>query len=596
MPPILPPPGDSAPVRNGQTLSQQALAAQTALLPYALVAFALGAPIFIWAGSYAPNAPWMGVVGLSAAAAWAVFYGVVDWLKRPAAQNLTRRARVHLLSGLLWAGVTAEMAAFAYYAGPVREPLLLISVAAAAICIFFTAPWLPAILIVAPAAAIGPLVAIQLSPERGQLWPQALGAVALTLALVLILNRTLRSQFELAAEREALITERARKMDEQQRLARSKSDLISTLSSEIRHGLTGVVHVLAAAAGGGRAAPSREQLAAALEAANELIGVLDTTLDSETAESGKLAVEARAFDALPVVREVVAQLRPAAAAKGLEIAVHVDPELTGECGAAVADPARARQILVNLIGNAVKFTVRGRIEARVERGPDGRLSVEVADTGPGLSEAELAQAFEPFPRIARTCAGTPGAGLGLSLSRQLARLMGGEVSAHSAVGVGSCFKLILAYDPAAPRGRPQAVAEVAEPGRRGGRALRILAAEDDSLDAAMLRSVLEQLGHKVVQAADPRRALDLARSWEFDLAVVAARMTLNEGESLIAALPGALARAAPIVGLIGGDPDEAATCEEAGARVILRRPVAVGATARAIAEALGQDGAVRQVA
>jgi two-component system, sensor histidine kinase len=250
-------PGEPEPTRNGQNLTSQALAAQTALLPYTLVAFTVGLPIFVWAASYAPNAAWMGLVGLASAIAWAAFYAVVNWLKRPAAADLPRRARVHILSGLLWAGVTGEMAAFAHAAGPLGEPLLLISVAAAVVCIFFTASWLPAILIVAPAAAAGPLIAVYAHPQSGALAPQALGGVALALALVLILNRTLRGQFALAAEREALIAERARQMDEQRRLAQSKSDLIATLSHEIRHGLTGVVHVLAAAAGAAIADPAR---------------------------------------------------------------------------------------------------------------------------------------------------------------------------------------------------------------------------------------------------------------------------------------------------------------------------------------------------
>src|SRR6201999_4647526 len=101
-------------------------------------------------------------------------------------------------------------------------------------------------------------------------------------ALGLLVNRILRKQFTLAAEREALMAERAAQAAPARRLARSKSDLVATLSDEIRNGLSGVAHVLSAAAGrGGRAAPSREQLAAGLDAVNELLSVLDTTLDAE---------------------------------------------------------------------------------------------------------------------------------------------------------------------------------------------------------------------------------------------------------------------------------------------------------------------------
>ncbi|MDX9998823.1 MAG: hybrid sensor histidine kinase/response regulator [Phenylobacterium sp.] len=570
----------------GVSLPQQALEAQAALLPYALIAFVVGLPIFIWAGSYSPRAHMMLPVLLSFAVAWGVFYVVVNWLKTPAAADLDRRARVHILSGLMWAGACANIAIFADSAGPVREPLLLVSVAASALCIFFTATWLPAILIVAPAIAAGPMIAVYARPDGAQLAPQAAGAIALALALVLILNRILRRQFGLAAEREALIAERARQMDEQKRLAQSKSDLIATLSQEIRSGLTGVAHVLAAAAGGGRAAPTREQLAAALESANELIAVLDTTLDSETAEAGRLSVEVRPFDPVALAREALGQVRPAASAKGLEIGLHVDPELVeAETGAALADPARVRQILLALLSNAIRFTVRGRVEVRLEPGQSGRLGIEIADTGPGLSPEELAEAFLPFHRIARTSAGVPGAGLGLSLSRQLARLMGGEIEAHSAVGVGSRFRLEIAYDPSAPReraGPPEATPDMLRPQRR---TLRVLMAEDDSLDAAMLRSVLEKLGHKVVHAADARRALDLAKSCELDLAVVGGRMAHPDGEPLVAALKALDGRTLRVVAVIGGDAEEALECSRAGADVVLRRPVGVATAARAIAQA-----------
>ena len=145
----------------------------------------------------------------------------------------------------------------------------------------------------------------------------------------------------------------------------------------------------------------------ALDAANDLIAVLNTTLDSETAEAGRLAVDPRPIDVVALVRDLTLLHRPNAAAKGLELSVHVAPELTiAEAGAAIADALRARQILANLIGNALKFTLRGRVEARIELVSPNRIAIEVADTGPGLAPEELEAAFEPFNRIARTSAGT----------------------------------------------------------------------------------------------------------------------------------------------------------------------------------------------
>lgn len=586
---------DKTKTRGGSSVTQQALETQTSLLPYALAVFAVSLPLLVWAGSYASNAVWMTGTFAIFAIAWGVFYAAVNWLKEPQALNdLRKRGQIHIFCGLIWAAAVAQMAAFGDGAGPVRGELMLISVAAAVIVIFFTAPWLPSLLIVGSATAAGPLYFLLRDPADRTMANLAWGGIALALALALILNRILRRQFALAAEREVLIEDRDLRMDQARQLAQSKSDLVATLSHEIRNGLTGVAHVLASAVGqNGRSAPSREQLSAALDAANDLISVLNTTLDSETAEAGRLEVDTHAFDAVALIRDLVILNRPNAAARGLELSLHVASDLAGmESGATVADAHRARQILANLLGNALKFTVRGRVEARVELAGPGRLSIEIADTGPGLAKEELEQAFEPFNRIARTSAGTSGAGLGLSLSRQLARLMGGELSAHSAVGVGSCFRLELPFDASAlPERELEAPVELAAVLPEARQRMRVLIAEDDALNAAMLRAVIEQLGHQVVHAVDGQRALDLARVCEFDLLMIDGRMPNLDGPAAIAAIRELQGHNAgtPIVAVIGGDADEAQECSQAGADVVLRKPVSVAAVARAVADAVSID-------
>lgn len=570
------------------SLGQQALEAQAGLLPYALIAFAVSLPIYVWVGGHAPNAAWMSVSFVIFAIAWGVFYAVVNWLKEPAAQDVKRRARVQLMAGLIWAGATAQLAVFADAAGPLRDTLLMIALAAGVMCVVFTAPWLPSLLIVGPAAVAGPLLAISGRPGAPDTTHLAWGGTALAFALGLLVNRILRKQFTLAAERETLMAERSAQADAARRLARSKSDLVATLSDEIRNGLTGVAHVLAAAAGrGGRAAPSREQLAAGLDAVNELLSVLNTTLDAETAEAGHLSVQPQPIDLAGLCREVVLAHRTMASAKGLEIVLHMDPELvTAGSGAAIGDPQRVRQVLSALVGNAVKFTLRGRVEARISLGGPARLLVEVADTGPGLTDDELQIAFQPFQRIARTSAGVSGAGLGLTLARQLARLMGGELRAHSAVGVGSCFTFELPYEAAATvpvdEPPPNGLADPADRPR-----LRVLIAEDDSLAAASLRNGLEQLGHKVAQAADGRRAVELTRVCDFDVLMVAASASA-EGPKIMAEIRGlnGAAGRTPMVALIGGDPEEAAQSLAAGASAVLRKPFSMPALARALADAL----------
>jgi signal transduction histidine kinase/CheY-like chemotaxis protein len=566
-----------------------ALDAQTALLPYALGFFGISLPIFVWVGSFAADAFWMVASLVVFAINWGAFYAAVSWLRGEASQDLKRRARVQLLSGVLWAVSVCQLAAFANGAGAIRETLLLLTTAAAVVCVFFSATWLPALLITAPIAAAGPLLALFSRPESRNAGVMAWGAIALSLALALVLNRMIRRQHALAEAHERLIEERLQVLDAAERTARSKSDIVATLSHEIRNGLTGVTHVLAAAAGkGGRAAPSREQLNAALDAAQDLIAVLNATLDSETAESGRLAVDALPFEPIHLLRDLALLERPHAMAKGLELAVHVDPLLERRTqGAVLADAMRTRQIIANLLGNAVKYTVRGRIEVRVERRGD-LVAIEVADTGPGLSPEELEHAFEPFRRVERTGAGVNGAGLGLSLSRQLAHLMGGALEASSAVGVGSCFTLTLPFDETlqcAAETYEEASASSEAPG--APRSLRVLIAEDDALNAAMLRAILEQLGHQVVHAQNGQRAADLARIAEFDLLMLDGRMPVLDGPGAAAAvraLEGAN-RHMPIIAVIDGDADEARECMDAGADIVLRKPVSVAGVARAVADA-----------
>ena len=569
----------------------QSLDAQAALLRYALILFGIGLPIFVWAASFAPDRIW--VIGslIIFAINWLAFYAVVDWARRRPEQltNLALRTRVHILGGLLWAGAVAQISAFAAGAGAESGPMLLLALGAAAICVFFSAPSLPALLIVGPAACAAPLIALFADPDMRPTARVALAAAALGFALSLIFNRLLRRLFAFADERETLIVDRAESLAVAKRLAKSKSDLIATLSQEIKTGLTGVAHVLASAVGGGRGQSSRDQLAAALEAAEDLISVLNATLDTEIAETGQLALTRLPFDPAKLARDVVLLHRPQAAAKAIELTVHVEEHLSqAGAGGVVGDAVRTRQILSSLIGNAVKYTLRGRVEVRVECPTPNRLRIEVADTGPGLTTDELNRAFDAFTRIERTGAGVSGAGLGLSLASQLAILMGGEVSAESAPGVGSCFWLDLPFDPGARVSRLDGM--MTETGQPRTRSLKVLVAEEDALGAAMLRGVLEQLGHHVLLARDGRRAYELAQICEIDLIMLEGHMAEMDGAETIRAiraLDGATGRT-PIVAVIEGDGEEARAVIEAGADQVLRKPVSVASAARVLA-AVGQE-------
>jgi len=576
--------------RKELALTKLALEAQAALLPHALATFAICLPIFVWGGSLAPNSAWMSISFAIFAAAWGIFYAAISWIKGASAKDkIVMRGQIQVACGLVWSLAVAEIAVFADRAGPMRDSLLLMSLAAAILVLFFSAPWLPSLLIVGPAAAATPLILLGTNKESDDLALISQGAFALCLALAFIFNRVLRRQFELAADRDVLIAERAGAVDDARRIAQSKSDLVATLSQEIRNGLTSVTQLLTAAADRShRSGLPREQVADALKAANDLIKTLNTTLDSETAVTGGLTVNRTPIDLADLVRKMVAAQRSVATAKGLELQVFVDPDLEAVGGAALGDVNRVSEILAHLIANGLKYTVRGRVEVRLKLNESARILVEVVDTGPGLDAEELNRAFEPFQRIGRTNAGTSGAGLGLSLSKELAHLMGGSLSGLSAVGVGCCFRLELPFDPHAKPlslvDYPQVAASQA-PERD---TLRVLCAEDDALAAAMLRAALEQSGHQVIQTSTGRRALDLARLCELDLIMIDGDLPGLEGSETIAdirRIDGPASRV-PIIAVIDGSAEQAKACRDCGADAILRKPVTAVALSRALADAL----------
>src|ERR1700679_3691989 len=209
MPPVL------TAEREGASVNDQSLAAQAALLPQALGVFAVCLPIYVWAGSFARDAAWMSASFAIFAVNWGVFYVAVQQLQRPEIQNdVGRRARIHILCGLLWSVAVWQMAAFADQAGPARETLLVLTVGAAVICLFFTTPHLPSLMLVGPMAMAGPLLALLSRSESSGLAQTAWAAFALASMLSLILNQNLRRQFALAAEREQLSRDRSESLDQ----------------------------------------------------------------------------------------------------------------------------------------------------------------------------------------------------------------------------------------------------------------------------------------------------------------------------------------------------------------------------------------------
>ena len=320
----------------------------------------------------------------------------------------------------------------------------------------------------------------------------------LLLALAFIVLRQLRALNERRRSLEALAGNLSAARHDAEAANRAKSVFLANMSHEIRtpfHGMLGMMSLLQE---GGLSPRQASYLDTARESAHHLLTILNDILDISQLESGKLQVVPQTVDLLQLVAQVDALMRAQAYAKDLALRVDVAPDVPRWVR---ADPTRLKQILFNLLSNALKFTSAGTIVLSVTVGTRGRLEFSATDSGIGMDEATLARLFQRFVQgDASPSRRATGTGLGLEISRDLARLMGGDITVRSQPGVGSTFTASL---PLASVGAPALVANGAAASAAGSTVpLRVLVAEDHPVNRAYMEAVLDKLGHHAVFTAD----------------------------------------------------------------------------------------------
>ncbi|WP_333586619.1 ATP-binding protein [Phenylobacterium sp.] len=319
-----------------------------------------------------------------------------------------------------------------------------------------------------------------------------------------------------------------------------KSQFLANMSHEIRTPLNGVLAMADIMATDELSPKQRSRLDVIRQSGGLLLSVINDVLDISKIEAGKLTLAEEDFDLEDVAASARASYGVLASARGLHFTVEVDPAARGPWR---GDANRIRQILGNLLSNAVKFTPAGSVRGAFTLDGDGAVRLTVSDTGVGVPEDKLSLLFEKFTQADATATRRfGGTGLGLAICRELAQMMGGEVSVVSHEGEGSIFEVRLPLPKGAGVLRPLASlpsaptipaqpspAEEAEVADLDGRALRLLAAEDNPTNQQVLAAVMASLSIEVEIVGDGAAAVEAWTQGDFDLVLMDIQMPVMDG-------------------------------------------------------------------
>ncbi|TWU41773.1 trifunctional serine/threonine-protein kinase/ATP-binding protein/hybrid sensor histidine kinase/response regulator [Novipirellula artificiosorum] len=357
----------------------------------------------------------------------------------------------------------------------------------------------------------------------------------------------------------------------------AKSRFLATMSHEIRTPLNGILGMTRLAQQTSQDPRQTNYLDTVHESGQSLLTLINDLLDFSKLEAGKMELEQIPFGLDPLAGEISRLMAASAWQKGVELICDVASDVPD---VVMGDPSRLRQIIVNLIGNAIKFTDNGFVAFRIQSRPVADLSVmisiEVQDSGVGIPADKQAKVFESFSQAdSSTTRRYGGTGLGLAICRELAEMMGGSIELSSAVGLGSTFTVMIPMQIADPQTiqefaagqatEDNALVGIVNPGKpaspltfgieasaRESRATRILVAEDGIINQEVIVGILEMEGYEVVVANDGEQAVQLASSGTYDLCLMDVDMPKMDGidaTKAIRKLPSESSRLLPIIAM-----------------------------------------------
>jgi two-component system, sensor histidine kinase len=345
-------------------------------------------------------------------------------------------------------------------------------------------------------------------------------------------HRRFTEAMRLRFENAAIAEERHRALVYAEHSNAAKTRFLASVSHELRTPLNGIIGMTQLVAVETLSALQRQRLDVLRHSAEHLVTVIGDLLDLSRIEFDRIELNSQPTLIAQTVRDVTDLLQPVAEERGLAFEVIFD---LGLPAAALMDASRVKQVLHNLIGNALKFTARGSVGLAVAM-TDGLLRFRVSDTGEGIPPEAIERIFDAFEQgPSSTAPVRSGAGLGLTISRRLARAMGGDVTCRSVPGVGTTFEFTIAFRPTpkTPTPRPSLSEELAAAGETSAapvaRPGRVLVVEDNEVNALVVRGMLEQMGIAAELAVDGEQALARMCASAYDLVLMDCQMPVLDG-------------------------------------------------------------------